>query len=99
MSTRPIPGDPGAEQIKAMMDIRHEEWWLAQPGPIDTAAVETMRVDGSEWQRMIAIEIPVRKNHTGKVETLRVMIHPAAAIILAETLAHTAVWLQRTESR
>lgn len=93
MSTRPIPGDPAGPKIESMMDIRHEDWWISQTGDINTAAVETMRVDGSQFQRVIAIEIPVRKNHQTELETLRLMIHPESAISLAENLAHTGAWL------
>lgn len=93
MSTRPIPGDPGGPSIEAMMDIRSQDWWITQSGDVKTGAVETMRVDGSDWQRVIAVELPVRRNHDTDQETLRLMISPESALVLAENLAHTGAWL------
>lgn len=93
MSTRPIPGDPGGPTIESMMDIRGDDWWLTQSGHVKTGAVETMRVDGSQWQRVIAVELPVRRNHDTEQETLRLMINPRTALLLAENLAHTGAWL------
>ena len=97
MDTRPIPGDPAGPMVESMMDIRAGDWWITQSGDVKTGAVETMRVDGSEWQRCVAVELPVRRNHGKKQETLRFFIHPQAALLLAENLAHTSIWLLEHE--
>lgn len=90
---RPIPGDPSHVQVQSLLDVRDEEWWLTTGGDYQTAAVETMRQDGSQWQRMIALEWPARRNHGRDHTVLRLMISPEDAVGLAEVLVHTARWL------
>lgn len=90
---RPIPGDPSFAHVESMLDIEGEEWWLTAPGDYKTAAVETMRFDGSDWQRMIALEWPARRNHGQEFKIIRLMISPGDAAGLADVLNHTAKWL------
>lgn len=90
---RPIPGDPSFAHVVSMLNIEGEEWWLTAEGDYETAAVETMRFDGSQWQRVIALTWPARRNHGKEKKVLRMMISPEDAMGLAEVLAHTAMWL------
>jgi hypothetical protein len=76
-----------------MLNIKGEEWWLTAVGDYETAAVETMRFDGSQWQRVIALRWPARRNHGKEFKTIRLMISPEDALGLAEVLTHTARWL------
>jgi hypothetical protein len=76
-----------------MLDLRGEEWWLTVPGDYESAAVEAMRFDGSDWQRVIALTWPARRNHGKERKVLRMMISPEDALGLAEVLTHTAKWL------
>ncbi len=91
---RPIPSDPSRETVQTMLDIEGQEWWLTAPGDYKTAAVEAMRFDGSDWQRMIVLEWPARRNHGKKHTIIRLMISPGDALGLAEVLTHTANWLK-----
>ncbi len=90
---RPIPGDPSRAEVQSMLDVKGEEWWLTDSGDYETAAVETMRYDGSDWHRLIALEWPVRRNHGQEQKVIRLMISPEDALGLAEVLTHTARWL------
>jgi len=94
---RPIAGDPSSSQVVAMLDIDNVEWWLTNGGDYMTAAVETMARDGSDWQRVIALEWPTRLNHGTEEKVIRLMISPEDAVGLAETLLHTANWLMAAE--
>ena len=67
---------------------------MTVPGDYQAAAVEAMRYDGSDWQRMIALEWPARRNHGKEHAVLRLMISPGDALGLAEVLTHTADWLK-----
>jgi len=90
---RPVPSDPSAGQVAAMFDARADNWLLAAGGCYQTGAAETMRHDGTGWQRVVILEYPARRNHTDEHVTVRLMIHPQDALGLAETLAHTAAWM------
>jgi hypothetical protein len=90
---RPIPGDPGAEEAMRIFDANADNWLLADGGHYQTAAAETMKNDGSGFQRVVILEYPARKNHTDEKVTVRLMIHPMDALGLAEVLAHTASWM------
>ena len=94
LDPRPISGDPSHVEVRAMLDIRGEEWWVTVSGDYMTAAVETMKSDGSAWQRLIAVEWPARRNHGKEHTVLRLMISPRDALGLAEVLTHTARWLE-----
>lgn len=96
---RPIPGDPAAEQVVAMFDARSEDWILGDVGDYQTAAAETMRADGSDFQRVVLLEWPGRRNHTEDRLTVRLMLNPEDALGLAEVLAHTAVWMMEAQRR
>ena len=75
-----------------MLDLG-KEWWLTTEGDYEAAAMEVMRFDGSNWQRVIALTWPARMNHGKEHKTLRMLISPEDAIGLANTLMHTAKWL------
>lgn len=93
---RPIPGDPGAAEIVAAFDLAGDDWLLSTPGEYMTGAAETMQDDGSNWQRVVILEWPCRRNHDHGPDaamTLRLMVSPEDALGLAEVLAHTAAWL------
>lgn len=94
---RPIPTDPTAAQVAAMFDARSEAWLLTTSGDCQCAAVETMREDGTDWQRMIAVEWPVRLNHDRTPSMLRLLVHPDDAVQFAATLLRTARWLNAAE--
>jgi hypothetical protein len=76
-----------------MLDIDHT-WAMAAAGEQLTYAVEAMRNDGSDWQRLIAIEFPARLNKTDERVTLRLLVDPLSAEVLADNLMHTARWLK-----
>lgn len=99
MSVRPLPDDPSAPQVQAMIDVRSDERLVGAPGDYSTAAVETMRADGSDHQVCIALEWPARVNHTPELRTVRMLISPDDAAGLAEVLAHTARWLTARATR
>ena len=92
---RPIEGDPGAPQVAAMFDARSQDWIVTAAGDYHTAAVETMRVDGSGYQRVVVLEWPGRRNHSDELVTVRLMISPEDAAGLAKVLAHTAAWMRK----
>ena len=96
---RPIPGDPAILQVESVLDVKGEEWWLTDPGDYTTAAVEAMRDDGSDFQRVIALTWPARRNHTEEKKVIRLLISPGDALGLAEILTHTARWLLAAEER
>jgi hypothetical protein len=93
MDPRPIPGDPGAEQVVAMFNANDDPWYLSAGGDMQSCAVETMANDGGDFQRVVAMEIPVRLNHTDERSTFRLMIDPVDALQIAEHLCHTAGWM------
>lgn len=90
---RPIDGDPGAEQIVAMFDAGGD-WLLSDEGGYQTAAVEAMKADGTNLQRVVALEWPARRNHSDETVTVRLMISPDDALGLADVLGHTARWMK-----
>lgn len=90
---RPIHGDPAAACVVAYFDLAADDWLLSTAGEYQTAAAETMRNDGSGWQRTVILEWPCRRNHTTEESRLRLMISPEDALGLAEVLTHTAEWL------
>lgn len=94
---RAIPNDPAARVVGAMFDARSGDWVVTAQGDYQAAAVETMRADGSGYQRVIALEWPGRRNHSDELVTVRLMVHPDDALGLAEVLAHAARWLLSTE--
>lgn len=97
MDLRPIPDDPSAATVEAMIDLRNEEWLVSAVGDYQTGAVEAMKNDGTNFQRLVALEWPVRVNNGDEIRTVRLLIAPEDAIGLAEVLAHTAVWLAAAE--
>lgn len=90
---RPIPGDPSAAEITAMFDATSEDWLLTAPGDFVVAAVQTFLKDGSGFQEMVAVEWPVRRNHSQEDQVLRLMISPEDALGFAQTLVQSASWL------
>lgn len=95
---RPLPNDPDREMVGGMFDLTNDEieWWLSAGGEYQTGAAETMRADGSDWQRVVLLEWPARVNrqHGPDAERkVRLMIAPEDGIGLAEVLAHTSAWL------
>lgn len=97
MEIRPIPSDPNAATVRSMFDLRGELWHVARAGEYQTAAVETMKNDGTNWQRLVALEWPGRVNNSDEETILRLLISPEDAMGLAEVLAHTAVWLRAAD--
>lgn len=93
MSIRPVPQDPDAPMIAEMFDLRDEEWYCSAPGEYQTAAVETMKRDGSSWQRSVALEWPARINNSDETKIIRLLVSPEDAIGLADALATSAAWL------
>lgn len=96
-SIRPVPSDPTGDQVLAMLDLRSQDWLLSAPGDYQTGAVEAMRNDGTDYQRLVALEWPARPNHGTETTTVRLLISPEDALGLAEMLAHTARWLMAAE--
>lgn len=90
---RPIPGDPSAADVTAMFDATSEDWLLTAGGDYITVAVQTFLKDGSGFQVMIAVEWPVRRNHSAGTEMLRLMISPEDALGFAQALTKSASWL------
>lgn len=90
---RPLPDDPTRAQVAAMLDVLDAEWLLLADGDFSSAAVETMKADGTGHQIAIALELPCRVNNTTDLRTVRLLIGPEDAAGLAETLTHTATWL------
>lgn len=91
---RPIPGDPGAIDVWAIVNVDPGEWLLATAGHYAASAVETMANDGSGWQRCVAVIVPARRNHSTETETVRLMISAEDAVGLAAVMAHAALWLE-----
>lgn len=91
---RPVPTDPSAAEVGRFFDLRSEAWLLTVPGDYQTAAVETWRADGANWQRLIALEWPARLNHDRTRTTVRLLISPEDAEGLAGVLRQTAAWLR-----
>lgn len=96
---RPLPSDPDRGTVQSILNIDGEEWWLTAPGDHQAMAVEAMRLDGSDWQRVVAFELPVRKNNGTEHKVLRVMMSPGDALGFAKVLTHTARWLHATAIR
>lgn len=90
---RPLPDDPTGPLIAAMFDLRGTDWLLSAVGDYQTGAVETMRRDGSGYQRAVALEWPARRNHSDEEVTVRLLMSPEDALGLATVLAHTARFL------
>lgn len=93
MNVRPLPDDPSAPMVQSMIDARSDEWLLSAPGDYSTCAVETMRADGTDHQVLVAVEWPVRVNHSDEIRTVRLLIAPSDALGLARRIAHTVQWL------
>lgn len=96
---RPVPIDPDRELVVSILNIDGEEWWLTEPGDHQAMAVEAMRLDGADWQRVVAFELPVRKNNGTDHKVLRVMMSPEDALGFAKVLTHTARWLEAAAAR
>jgi len=90
---RPIEGDPGAAEAESFMDLGSERWWLTAEGDYATSAGETMRYDGSNWQRVVMLQWPARLNKSDAAAPLRLLMSPEDAIGLAQVLVHTAGWM------
>lgn len=98
MELRPLPGDPDEQTVRAMFDLRGELWHVAAPGGYQSAAVETMKADGSQWQRLVALEWPGRVNNSDELVTVRLLIAPEDAMNLALVLAHTGSYLAHLDA-
>lgn len=93
---RPVPGDPSSATVESMFDLNANDWMLTTGGDYQTAAGEVMKADGSNWQRVVMLEWPARRNHDHSQDgdtTVRLLISPEDAIGLAEVLRHTGEWL------
>lgn len=90
---RPIPLDPSREVVESILEA-DQSWLVAAAGDYEAFAVETMRRDGSNWQRLIAIRWPARINKTDEHVQLRLLVDPEDAAGLAQVLIHTATWLR-----
>jgi hypothetical protein len=90
---RPVPGDPDGPLVMAMFDVSAENWVLSTAGDYQAAACETMRYDGSGYQRVVALEWPGRINHTTENVTVRLLMSPEDALGLADVMSHAARWL------
>lgn len=89
----PVPGDPSSHLILDMFDARSDEWLLSDGGDYQTAAVEVFKADGTNLQRLIALEWPARVNNSTERRTVRLLIDPEDAEGLADVLAHSVAWL------
>jgi hypothetical protein len=90
---RPISLDPSRITIARMIEV-DQSWLLGTDGDYEAFAVETMKRDGTSWQRAIAVRWPARINKTDEKVLLRLLISPEDALGLADVLMHTAGWLQ-----
>lgn len=99
MKERPIPGDPATPTVEAMFAAGPEWVITVDGGTYDSFAAETMLRDGSNFQRVIAIEWRGQTNKTHEPATARVMMDPADAVGLAKTILHSAAWLTEYERR
>lgn len=90
---RPVPGDNSEATVVKFIDLADGEWLLASDGKYQTYAVETMLRDGSNWQRALVLEYPVRVNKTNDYRTIRLIISPEDALGLSDVMAHTSTWL------
>lgn len=94
---RPVPDDPGAAHVAALIDAHHGEPWLVTaPGGMTSCAMETFQRSGEGWQRVIALEVDARVNGDHSPDgrrRIRLLIDPVDAGQLAMQLAHTAAWL------
>ncbi len=95
MTLRPLPDDPDRDVIASMMDLANDEWLLTAAGDYSAAAGETMKKDGSDYQRLVMLEWPARVNKTQEHRTVRLLISPEDALGLCDVLAHTARFLLR----
>ena len=89
---RPLGGDTAHPKILAMLDAC-DDWQLVRAGTIQVAAAETMNDAGGDYQRVVIVEMPVRRNHHNDPLALRFMISPEDAIQLADMIRHPAAWL------
>jgi hypothetical protein len=53
-----------------------------------TFAAETMTNDGGSYQKVVALVLPVRENHTKQTKPLRLMLQPAMARELVADIAN-----------
>lgn len=95
---RPLSYDPSADTVAEAFDLASDEWWLTAGGEYHTAAVETMRRDGTDYQRCVALEWPCRLNHGDELRTIRLLISPEDAEGLADGLEHTARWMRAADA-
>lgn len=92
-SIRPIPGDPSADEITEMLDIRNAEWLVAGQGEYGAAAVEAMKASGAGYQHLIALTWPARVNNSDEERMVRLLIHPEDAVGIAAVLLDSSKWL------
>lgn len=93
---RPLPGDSSRLEAVGMIQTG-DDWVLLAPGEFMTAAVESMKNDGTGWQRLVALTLPGRYNHTDTMVTVRLLMRPEDALGIVQAVAHTAMWLQADE--
>lgn len=65
-----------------------EPWLVAHYGEYSVFAAETMTRDGGSYQKVVALDLPVRKNHQREPERLRLFITPRLALELIDDLAN-----------
>lgn len=93
---RPLRVDPSAEMIKSMIEV-DQSWLVAAAGDYEVFACETIKRDGTNWQRVVAVRWPARINKTDELVQLRLLLHADDAIGLAQSLIHTGTWLASLE--
>lgn len=91
---RPLPGDQAGAQVQELLDLADGDWYLAADGEYETAAAEAWRNDGQNFQQVVLITFPARRNHHAEPSAVRLMLSPEDAVGLALNLVHTATWMQ-----
>ncbi len=90
---RPVPSDPSGVQVMGMIEA-DDEWWLTDAGTYQTAAIEMMREDGSDWQLGLLISWPARRNHSDEHKDIQIVMSAKDAVDFVKTLAHTVRWMK-----
>lgn len=90
---RPLPDDPGRDEIVSFFDLGSDEWINTAEGEYATSAGEAMKSNGANFQRVVMLQWPGRVNNSDERRTVRLLMAPEDALGLAEVLAHTAGWM------
>lgn len=87
---RPIPGDAAAGHVEVALSDFGDDWLLLTSGDVSSFAVEAFKEDGSAYQRLVCVEVPVRHNHQADDHQLRLAVSPDDAMQLAAFLVQSA---------